>query len=352
MFPSGFPTQLQAIQGEDFESGLLHKQLWLAEPGVTTHAHYDIFDNFYTQLRGRKQFFLGGPEQRAALHLFPVTHEQTRQSRFNFSSSTRDNINFPTRATGAEVILAPGEVLFIPAYTFHQVHPITFSASVNVFSEFSSRAFSNVFTAVRSAGIPNELQQLDGTVDGSRRRVAVLAHLVRSLLQQAWGYSTHDAVRRFIVAELSPRYRGLPTPAGCDVASGAEAGRCPAGPLLGSGDLAEVAAAGVAIASALHAHHPRMGKNKEGDAYNVPNTRKKSSRTSNTSSSSIDEEGEDDGAPSKGSPNDGPDHKEEYTRSVLHLLTANYIEDLAAGVLGAEKVCLYLKCLVTPGAWP
>lgn len=62
-----------------------HTQLWLAQPGVTTHTHYDVLDNFYMQLKGAKQFFLAPPSARKRLKVFPHTHQQTRQSQLNFS---------------------------------------------------------------------------------------------------------------------------------------------------------------------------------------------------------------------------------------------------------------------------
>ena len=36
-----------------------HTQLWIGHPHVCTHAHYDVYSNFYLQLVGRKQFRLG-----------------------------------------------------------------------------------------------------------------------------------------------------------------------------------------------------------------------------------------------------------------------------------------------------
>lgn len=47
---------------------------------------------------------------------------------------------------GEEVVLNAGEVLFIPSFTFHQVHPISFSSSINI---FTSTEYSDTFKALR-----------------------------------------------------------------------------------------------------------------------------------------------------------------------------------------------------------
>ena len=41
----------------------------------------------------------------------------------------------------------------------------------------------------------------------------------------------------------------------------------------------------------------------------------------------------------------------EYTASVTRLLVADYVEDLAAGVLGASQVCLFFVCLESSATW-
>ena len=47
---------------------------------------------------------------------------------------------------GEEVVLNAGEVLFIPSFTFHQVHPLSFSSSINI---FTSTEYSDTFKALR-----------------------------------------------------------------------------------------------------------------------------------------------------------------------------------------------------------
>ena len=335
-----------------------HTQLWLAQPGVATHTHYDVFNNFYMQLKGTKQFFLSPPSARQRLQAFPGTHQQARQSQLNFScsGSTEDeDLQTPDehsnagagtlagRTAAEEAVLKAGEVLFIPAYTFHQVHPLSFSGSINI---FTSTGFSAIFRGLREAGIPTALQTLDRSIEGSRHRVAVLAVLVRSVLRLGnvldtapCASNSHDSinagtgipethgdegdctgVRQFLLDEMEHRYKELaPAAGGCPL-SVEERERCPKQAVLSEQDAAEIEAVAVAVSTAL------------------PSTRGGGTTTQN-------------GSNGNGSSNNR-NTDTRYHTSVVKLLVADYIEDLAAGVLGgAHRVCLFLKCLASHGSW-
>lgn len=320
-----------------------HTQLWLAQPGVATHTHYDVFNNFYMQLKGTKQFFLAPPSARQRLQAFPGTHQQARQSQLNFScsGSTEDeDLQTPDehsnagagtlagRTAAEEVVLKAGEVLFIPAYTFHQVHPLSFSGSINI---FTSTGFSAIFRGLREAGIPTALQTLDRSIEGSRHRVAVLAVLVRSVLRLGNVLDTAPCasgdegdctgVRQFLLDEMEHRYKELaPAAGGCPL-SVEERERCPEQAILSEQDAAEIEAVAVAVSTAL------------------PSTRGGGTSTQKNGSSN-----------GNGSSNNR-NTDTSYHTSVVKLLVADYIEDLAAGVLGATRVCLFLKCLASHGSW-
>jgi mannose-6-phosphate isomerase-like protein (cupin superfamily) len=355
-------------------------QLWLGQAGVSTHAHYDVFDNFYLQLRGHKQFVLAAPDQRRCLRLHPSTHERARQSQLNFSHG--DNrlhhsgmhhhsepsgsssgggglasaTPFGEKCAGTEVVLHPGDVLYIPAYTFHQVLALDFTASVNV---FSSTVFSDMYTGLRAPGIPSRLQQVDTSVDGSRVRVTVLAHFVRAVLGQTFGLDP-AAAGRFLVDELQPRY--LPdstsssggreddanrrsdggrrqgagaTGAFCDLAVVDE--KCPrASAALSAAEIAEIGRVAASVAAGIKGPWERAGTGASAGG---------SAGSGGTSAGGIG------GGGGGGSADAGAGGRAAYGASVMRLLAADYVEDLSAGVLGANRVCLFVKCLKAPTSW-
>jgi hypothetical protein len=108
-------------------------QLWAANAGSSTRCHYDVADNTFVQLSGRKEFWLWAPSFAADLHLFPDAHPRSRKSQLHFEPELADRwsgVPEPTR-----VVLGPGDAITIPAFWFHHVVSLTTCVSLNVFSE-------------------------------------------------------------------------------------------------------------------------------------------------------------------------------------------------------------------------
>jgi hypothetical protein len=103
----------------------LRSTLFASPRGLVTRLHYDHFDNIYFQLAGRKRVLLFHPLDAAGLLPFPVNHPLDQRSRVHLDALpaaddsrgwARVASAFPRlRETEAlEVVLAPGDVLFIP----------------------------------------------------------------------------------------------------------------------------------------------------------------------------------------------------------------------------------------------
>lgn len=108
--------------------------VWVGAPsGITTSLHYDLPDNFYTQIRGQKRFTLAPPSEHAHARLFPMSHPSNRQSQVDpigeeaFSRMKRD-----------VAFLNPGDLLFIPSLTLHMVETVS-APSISVMLFFLSR---------------------------------------------------------------------------------------------------------------------------------------------------------------------------------------------------------------------
>lgn len=98
---------------------------WITGAGSTTQAHYDVANNVFVQLHGQKRFTLYPPTQHLELSLFPDSHPRARKSQLEVLPPGQ----------GQELVLGPGDALFIPAFWFHHVESLSEAVSLNVFSE-------------------------------------------------------------------------------------------------------------------------------------------------------------------------------------------------------------------------
>lgn len=116
-------------------------QLWAANAGSSTRCHYDVADNTFVQLSGRKEFWLWAPSFAADLNLFPDAHPRSRKSQLHFEPELADRccgVPEPTK-----VVLEPGDAITIPAFWFHHVFSLTTCVSLNVFAESPCKLAAN-----------------------------------------------------------------------------------------------------------------------------------------------------------------------------------------------------------------
>ena len=108
--------------------------IWISSSGMITHGHFDQDFNFFVQLVGEKKFTLWSSSQHEMMYVFPRIHPLWHKSRVNFRAP--DLSQFPqfahTRAL--QVTVGPGDVLFIPPYTWHYVETLTPSVSLSTWS--------------------------------------------------------------------------------------------------------------------------------------------------------------------------------------------------------------------------
>jgi hypothetical protein len=97
--------------------------MWMGNSGSATQAHYDVADNVLVQLHGSKRIRCYPPKAAKALHVFPDSHPRARKSQVNFDEPDHDRYPFFTSlpAPILDVILQPGDALWLPAFWFHHV---------------------------------------------------------------------------------------------------------------------------------------------------------------------------------------------------------------------------------------
>lgn len=108
--------------------------VWISSPGMITHGHFDQDYNLFTQILGTKRFTFWSPSQHESLYMFPRIHPLWHKSRINFRDP--DVKKFPafSHTSALQVTVGPGDLLFIPPYTWHYVETLSPSVSLSTWS--------------------------------------------------------------------------------------------------------------------------------------------------------------------------------------------------------------------------
>ena len=128
--------------------------VWMGQPHVIAHCHYDGYHNFFAQLYGSKKFTLFQPDNWPGLYPYPFLHPSHAQTQVNLSN-TLDIDSFPLAESvrALEVVLQPGDLLYMPPLWFHLVESMDVSISVNVWTDSHQTA---VMEEVFSLPLPTE----------------------------------------------------------------------------------------------------------------------------------------------------------------------------------------------------
>jgi len=132
-----FPSLGKDLKFADLfpEGRLLYTFGWLGPAGTVTGLHKDDSNNLLAQLYGRKKVVLFAPQDTAFLY---QSRKYDYGARLSYvDAEAPDHRRFPLfhKATPEEVILEPGELLFIPRGFWHQVRSLSPSISVSCFAQ-------------------------------------------------------------------------------------------------------------------------------------------------------------------------------------------------------------------------
>ena len=122
LIPDTLPSDLLFHTQRDLDD---RKQfIWISSPKMITHTHFDQDFNIFVQIKGRKRFTLWSPWQHELMYMYPRVHPMWHKSRINFQQP--DLARFPLfgKSHASQVTVTPGDILFIPPYTWHYVETL------------------------------------------------------------------------------------------------------------------------------------------------------------------------------------------------------------------------------------
>ena len=120
---------------QPFFGGFANAKLWVGQQGIVMPLHYDATDNMYVMAWGRKRAIIGPPGQLDTLYRYPNDHPLAGSSMVNLTSPDLDRYPRFNQAQLQEVIVGPGDILYLPAWWWHQFEqPFEDTAALNMWS--------------------------------------------------------------------------------------------------------------------------------------------------------------------------------------------------------------------------
>ncbi|MEH2290139.1 cupin-like domain-containing protein [Nostoc sp.] len=171
-----YPTYLNSKPLVSFWHGLSNKNF-----SSTTVLHFDGFHNIFVQIRGRKRILLFPPSN--YLSFYPPLEDSHGLADYSKVDPNLPNLElfpkFPWQEK-IEVILQPGEMLYIPPYWWHHVTALEENISLSFFYDikiqdyFKQKKMLSVFLNIA----PHYLHHAISSPDGLWTSLAIIKSLI------------------------------------------------------------------------------------------------------------------------------------------------------------------------------
>ncbi len=116
--------------------------LWFGPGGTKTPLHFDRYENLFAQVYGKKSFELVHPEDLDRTYLRALDSGAPHISDVRCDAVDLEKHPKFAGARRAQVTLEKGEMLFLPAYWFHEVTSLETSISVNTWLQSKLSRFT------------------------------------------------------------------------------------------------------------------------------------------------------------------------------------------------------------------
>ena len=106
-------------------------------------CHYDGTPNFAASVGGLRRWIMAAPSECDKLYLLQKPSPSSRHSEVDWSAP--DNWKYPKfkEARANEIILQPGEVLYVPSFWFHYIVSLNINFQCNCRSGQSNSRYSS-----------------------------------------------------------------------------------------------------------------------------------------------------------------------------------------------------------------
>lgn len=131
--PKQFPELMKEIRVPRWVPNVEHTSinLWFGRNSITP-LHYDATNNFFAQQYGEKQFTIFAPADSANVYPLPIDSKMAHLSAVNVDSpDLHAHPNF-AMAKAYRFTVKAGELLYLPAFWWHQVSSPGISTSVSI----------------------------------------------------------------------------------------------------------------------------------------------------------------------------------------------------------------------------
>jgi len=106
-------------------------RLWISAPGTVVPLHHDVAQNIFIQLVGRKRFLLYPAAASAWLYSNCFRSALPNYSRFDPDQPDYDAFPLSRAPRPVEVVLGPGDAMYLPSRWWHRVQSLEVGVSVN-----------------------------------------------------------------------------------------------------------------------------------------------------------------------------------------------------------------------------
>lgn len=106
--------------------------IWIGPKNAISPLHFDYENNFLIQLHGKKKIRLYSPSQTKYLYPRPSFLKFNHISKINMEEPCPKEFPKFYNAVPQDVILNPGDILYIPPFWWHKAYGLTTNISTNV----------------------------------------------------------------------------------------------------------------------------------------------------------------------------------------------------------------------------
>lgn len=122
-----------------------NSRFWFGPSGTSVALHRDVAENIFFQLLGHKRFLIYAPAASPWLYSNGFSSALPNFSRFDPERPDYASLPLSREVQPLEIVLGPGDALYLPSRWWHQVRALEVSASLNFW--FANGALAAVVRA-------------------------------------------------------------------------------------------------------------------------------------------------------------------------------------------------------------